>query len=275
MLNITQPAMSNALARLRRKFSDDLFLRTRNGVTPTPKALELIEPIRRALEGVEAIMSPANAFDPRFTRARVTMTTTGYVEFVLTPKIVRRLEKTAPGLQLETRLPNREIANLRLERGEIDFRIGWDEQPHEKLRYLNLFQDRFVCIARANHPDIGSSLTLDQYCELPHARTVTRNHMNSVENIDRALAALGRQLRIATISHDYIAVPFIVAQSNLIATVPERLADLLLRQLGLRKFDCPVKVPGHAIRLYWHDRTQKSALHRWFRSMVREVAASL
>lgn len=275
MLNMTQPAMSNALARLRRVFSDDLFLRTRNGVTPTPKALDLIEPVRRALEGIETIMTPAKEFDPRVTRAKLTLTTTGYVEFVFTPNVVRRLERAAPGIQLETRIPNREIANQRLERGEIDFRIGWDEQPSEKLRYANLFQDRFVCIARLNHPTLGPSLTLEQYCELQHARTVIRSHMSSVENIDHAVAALGRRLQIAVVSHDYIAVPHIVSRSNLIATVPERLADLLIKQLPIRKFECPVKAPGHAIRLYWHDRTHKSPLHRWFRSLVSEVAASL
>jgi len=275
MLDITQPAMSNALSRLRRKFADELFLRTRNGVTPTPKALELIGPVRETLEGIEKIMSPLREFDPRTTRAKLTLTTTGYVELVLTPNVVRQLEKAAPGLELETRLPNREIANLRLERGEIDFRIGWDEHPSEKLRYANLFQDRFVCIARTSHPALGATLSLDQYCELEHARTVIRSHMSSVENIDRAVAALGRRLHIAMISHDYIAVPHIVSRSNLIATVPERLADLMIRQLPLRKFECPVKVPGHAIRLYWHDRTHKSPLHRWFRSLVKEVADSL
>jgi len=275
MLNMTQPAMSNTLARLRQKFADELFLRTRNGVTPTPKALELIEPVRKALENLEAIMSPAPDFDPRTTRARLTLTTTGYVEFVLTPNVVRALEKAAPGIQLETRIPNREIANQRLERGEIDFRIGWDEHPSEKLRYANLFQDRFVCIARTNHPSIGSSITPDQYCRLEHARTVIRSHMSSVENIDRAVTALGRRLRIAMISHDYIAVPHIVSRSNLIATVPERLADLMVRQLPIRKYECPVRVPGHAIRLYWHDRTHRSPLHRWFRRLVSETAAAM
>jgi len=275
MLNMTQPAMSNTLARLRQKFSDELFLRTRNGVTPTPKALELVEPVRKALEDLEIIMSPAQKFNPQVTRAKLTLTTTGYVEFVLTPNIVRALEKTAPGIQLETRIPNREIANQRLERGEIDFRIGWDEQPSEKLRYANLFQDRFVCIARTNHPSIGTSITLDQYCQIEHARTVIRSHMSSVENIDRAVTALGRRLRIAMISHDYIAVPHMVSRSNLIATVPERLADLMVKQLSIRKFECPVKVPGHAIRLYWHDRTHKSPLHRWFRRLVTETASSL
>lgn len=76
-------------------------------------------------------------------------------------------------------------------------------------------------------------------------------------------------------SHDYIAVPYIVARSDLIATVPERLADMLVKQLPIRKFDCPLKVPGHSIRLYWHDRTHKSALHRWFRAQVMDVARSL
>lgn len=275
MLNMTQPAMSNALARLRRKFGDDLFLRTRNGVTPTPKALDLVEPVRSALRDIEAIMTPAQEFDPRLSRARLTLTTSGYVEFVFTPKLVRRLERVAPGIRLETRIPNRELANQRLERGEIDFRIGWDEQPSERLRYVNLFQDRFVCIARAGHPALGGPLTLDRYCELQHVRTVTRSHMRSVENIDRAVAAQGRRLNIAVVSHDYIAAPHIVAQSNLIATVPERLADLLVKQLPIRKYDCPVKVPGHAIRLYWHDRTHRSALHRWFRGLVAEVAAAL
>lgn len=275
MLNMTQPAMSNALARLRQTFSDDLFLRTRNGVTPTPKALDLIEPVRSALQSIETIMTPVLEFDPRVTLAKLTLTTTGYVEFVFTPKLIRRMERAAPGIQLETRIPNREMANQRLERGEIDFRIGWDEQPSEKLRYANLFQDRFVCIARLNHPTLSGPLTLERYCELQHARTVTRSHMRSVENIDRAVAVHGRRLRIAMVSHDYIAVPHIVSHSNLIATVPERLADLLIKQLPIRKFECPVKIPGHAIRLYWHDRTHKSPLHRWFRSLVTEVATSI
>lgn len=275
MLDMTQPAMSNALARLRRKFGDDLFLRTRNGVTPTPKALDLVEPVRNVLRDMESIMSPVQEFDPRHSRAKLTLTTSGYVEFVFTPMLVHRLERAAPGIRLETRIPNRELANQRLERGEIDFRLGWDEQPSERLRYANLFQDRFVCIARTNHPALGTPLTLDRYCELQHVRTVTRSHMRSVENIDRAVAAQGKRLNIAVVSHDYIAVPHIVAQSNLIATVPERLADLLVRKLPIRKFDCPVKVPGHAIRLYWHDRTHRSALHRWFRRLVSDVAGSL
>jgi DNA-binding transcriptional LysR family regulator len=271
VMNMTQPSMSRALAQLRATFGDDLFLRTRNGVTPTPKALELIGPVREALVQVEQLLSPAGEFEPRTTRAKLTLTTTGYTESLLMPHVVRRVEKAAPGLEIETRVSVRAMADLRLERGEIDFRIGGVEQPPEKLRFSNLFGDRYVCIARTNHPVVRTKVTIDDFCELPQVRTVIRSHMDAA---DRAVAAYGRRIHYAVTSHDYAAVPHMVARSNLIATVPERIVDLM-RGGGVRKFDCPVSMPRIAIRLFWHDRTHRSALHKWFRALVSDAAAEL
>jgi DNA-binding transcriptional LysR family regulator len=270
-MGMTQPSMSRALAQLRDAMSDDLFLRTRNGVTPTPKALELIEPVRDALARVEGLLNPVGEFDARTTQAKITLTSTGYAESVLMPHVVRRLEKAAPGLDLETRVPVREMADLRLERGEIDFRIGGIDQPPEKLRVSNLFADRYVCIARVNHPVVRSKLSIEDFCQLPQVRTVIRSHLDSA---DRAVAAYGRRIRYAVTSHDYAAVPHMVARSNLIATVPERIVDLM-RGGGVRKFDCPVNMPRIAIRLFWHDRTHRSPLHKWFRALVSDAAAEL
>jgi DNA-binding transcriptional LysR family regulator len=271
-MDIPQPSMSRALAQLRAAFSDELFLRTRTGVTPTPKALELIEPVREVLSRMESLLNPPPDFAPATTRAKVTLTSTGYAEAVLMPYVVQRLEKDAPGLILETHAPNREIADLRLERGEIDFRIGGIDQPPEKLRFANLFEDRFVCIARTNHPRVRSKLTLDDFCSLPQVRTVIRSHMESAE---RAVAAYGRHVRYTVTSHDYAAVPHIVARSNLIAAVPERMVDLLMRGIAIHKFDCPVAMPRMSIRLFWHDRTHRSALHKWFRTLVGEAAREM
>jgi DNA-binding transcriptional LysR family regulator len=271
-MDMPQPSMSRALARLRETFGDDLFLRTRNGVTPTPKALELIGPVREALSQIDGILNPAPAFDPLTTTAKVTLTSTGYAEAVLMPFVVSRLERGAPGLTLETRVPNREMADLRLERGEIDFRIGGVDQPPEKLRFANLFEDRFVCIARAGHPVVRSKVTLNEFCALPQVRTVIRSHM---ESADRAVHAYGKRIRYAVTSHDYAAVPHIVSRSNLIATVPERIVDLLMRGVAIRKYDCPVTMPRIAIRLFWHDRTHRSALHKWFRALVVEAAGEM
>jgi DNA-binding transcriptional LysR family regulator len=267
-----QPSMSRALAQLRAAFSDELFLRTRTGVTPTPKALELIEPVREVLARMETLLNPPPAFNPATTRAKVKLTSTGYVEALLMPFVARRLETEAPAFTLETHAPNREIADLRLERGEIDFRIGGVDQPPEKLRFANLFEDRFVCIARANHPRVRTRVTLDDFCAVPQVRTVIRSHMDSAE---QAVAAYGKRIRYAVTSHDYAAVPHIVASSNFIAAVPERMVDLLMRGLPLRKFDCPVPMRRISIRLFWHDRTHRSALHRWFRTLVVEAARQM
>lgn len=271
-MDMPQPSMSRALAQLRAAFSDELFLRTRTGVTPTPKALELVEPVREVLSRMETLLNPPPDFDPATTRAKVTLTSTGYAEAVLMPFVVQRLEQEAPGLVLDTVAPNREIADMRLERGEIDFRVGGIDQPPEKLRFANLFDDRFVCIARAHHPTVKTKLTLDDFCSLPQVRTVIRSRMESAE---RAVAAHGRRVRYAVTSHDYAAVPLIVARSNLIATVPERIVDVLAGGAQVAKFDCPVGMPRISIRLFWHDRTHRSALHKWFRTLVVDAAREM
>jgi DNA-binding transcriptional LysR family regulator len=91
----------------------------------------------------------------------------------------------------------------------------------------------------------------------------------------KSFVGRGRQIRYAVTSHDYAAVPHIVARSNLIATVPERIVDLLRRGVAIRKYECPVSIPRIAIRLFWHDRTHRSPLHKWFRTLVGEAAAEL
>jgi DNA-binding transcriptional LysR family regulator len=271
-MDMTQPSMSRALAQLRSAFGDELFVRTRSGVTATPKALELVEPVREALGRIDGILHPAAQFDPRTTTAKISLTSTAYSEAVLMPFVVMRLQTAAPRLALETIVPNRELADMRLERGEIDFRIGGVYEPPANLRFLTLFDDRFVCIARADHPAIRGRLTLDKFCALPHVRTAMRGQVYSA---DHAVTPHGRRIRYAVTSHDYAAVPHMVARSDLIATVPERMADLLMRGMPVRKHECPIALPRLTIRLFWHDRTQKSPLHKWFRRLVADAAKEI
>lgn len=277
-MHVTQPAMSNALGRLRKLFADPLFVKTREGVAPTPKALQLAEPIRKALAGVDEIFAPAGKFDPRTARARLTVTATDYVEFVLMPRLVRHLEKYAPGIDLEIRVTNRDMASQWIERGEIDFRIGWLRQPPGRLHFKTLYRDRLVCLVRRNHPSVRSSLTAEQYCALRHVRTATHRLTELTESgpiIDAAVAQLGRELRIAVRSQDFVTVPFIVARSNLVATIPERLAKPFLNTLPIKMLEPPITLPEIAITLFWHERTQNSPLHKWFRTVASNIAATL
>ncbi|MGH8617312.1 MAG: LysR family transcriptional regulator [Burkholderiales bacterium] len=274
-MGLTQPAMSNLLARLRARYGDALFVRTRAGMSPTPKALELMQPVRDALDGVARVLAPAGAFDPRTSRAKLTLTATDYIEFVLMPRLVQSLEKRAPGIELEIRVANREMAGLWLSRGEIDFRIGWVRRPPAELRFKKLYTDRFVCMVRRDHPVVRGALTLDDYCSLRHVRAVVHSLPESGPTIDEAVAVVGRRVRVGVVSHDFLTLPFIVAQSDLVATVPERLARAFAKTLPLRILPPPVKLPELAVTLYWHERTQRSPLHRWFRELAGEMAAKL
>jgi DNA-binding transcriptional LysR family regulator len=277
-MRVTQPAMSNSLAKLRKMFGDPLFVKTRKGVAPTPKALELMAPVRRALAGIEEILSTTGNFDPATARARLTVTATDYVDFVLMPKLVPYLEKHAPGLDLDIRVANRDMANDWLEQGEIDFRIGWVRRPLAQLHARTLYHDSFVCLVRRDHPSAKSKLTAEAYCALPHVRTAMHRYMELTETgpiIDEAVAALGQRLRIAVRVPDYLAVPFIVASSDLLATVPRRIAAPFLKILPIRMMPPPLELPEIAISLFWHERTQHSALHRWFRAALADIAAAL
>lgn len=274
-MGITQPAMSSVLARLRRKYSDPLFVKARTGMSPTPRALELVEPVRRALDELARVLTPAGPFDPRTHRGRLTVTATDYVEFVLMPELVQSLEKLAPGIQLEIRVANREMASQWLARGEIDFRIGWVRRPPSELRFRKLYTDRFVCLVRAGHPVVKQELSVDDYCNLRHVRTMVHNLPETGPVIDGAVAAIGRSLNLSVISHDHLSLPFVVAKSDLIATLPERLAQPFVKTLGLKILPPPVKLPELAITLFWHDRSQHSPLHRWFRQLAGEIAAKL
>ena len=277
-MHVTQPAMSNALAKLRKLFGDPLFVKTQEGVAPTPKALELMAPVRQALAGMEEIFSTTGNFDPASARVRLTVTATDYVDFVLMPKLVPHLEKHAPGLDIDIRVANRDMADEWLEHGEIDFRIGWVRRPLPKLHARALYRDTFVCLVRRDHPLIKTKLTAEDYCALSHVRTAVYRYMELTETgsiIDEAVAALGHRLRIAVRAPDYLSVPFVVANSDLIATVPQRVAAPFLEILPIRVLPPPFVLPPIATLLFWHERTQHSALHRWFRTAVSSIATEV
>ncbi len=277
-MRVTQPAMSNALAKLRLTFGDPLFVRTKEGVAPTPKALELIPSVNAALVQMKEILANVGTFDPGNTGMRITVTATDYVNFVLMPKLMSYLEENAPGLNLDIRVANRDMANEWLEHGDIDFRIGWVRRPLAKLHEKALYRDKFVCLVRKGHPLVKTKLTAETYCNVPHIRTAMHRFIELTESgsiIDEAVAALGRRLRIAVRAPDYLSVPFIVANTDLIATVPQRLALPFIKILPIRMLEPPVALPEHSVSLFWHERTQHSAPHRWFRSAVGAVAAEL
>lgn len=274
-LDLSQPAMSHALQRLRQLFDDPLLVRTQGRMAPTSRALKLLPAIRDILAGVEGLQAAEEDFNPKTARVRFVMTATEYLEFALAPRLILRLQQEAPGIDIEIRTPNHEFVRSWLENGTIDFRLGWVCNPPRMLRSRLLFQDRLVVLARQDHPTAHGRLTLSQYLELPHVRCQAGGRTSSGRVIDAAVSSHKKRLRISLLIQNYLTIPYAVAQSNMIATVPERLATSFARQLPLQILELPFRAPRQKFSVYWHERTHRDPRHRWFRQVLADVGRSL
>src|SRR5690606_12940719 len=153
-------------------------------------------------------------FDPRTARTQFTVTAPGYIAHVMLPRLMRYLERNAPGVYVEVRAANRERATEWLENGEVDFRMGWIREPPRELRFKALYSDRFVCLARKDHPEIPRKLTAELFCLLQHVRPMVHRQSDSGLVIDRAVEALGKRLNIVLLVQEVLIVPYVVATSN-------------------------------------------------------------
>jgi DNA-binding transcriptional LysR family regulator len=269
---VTQPAMSNTLSQLRALFDDALFMRHRTGLTPTARAKELAEPIRQGLKLLEGALS-APSFEPATSERRFVVAASDYVELVLLPPLLRRLAKEAPGVRLQLKPWGLHEAPPELARGEFDLMLGfYDKLPphhHEQL----LFEDEYVCVVRRRHPLIKSKLSLTQYLALSHVLVSSRS--DSPGSVDRALAALGKKRSIgARVSH-FMTVPVLVSQTDFVAALDRRVAQVFAAPLGLKLFPPPLKLPKGSVGQVWHEQQHSDPAQRWLRQLIADVAATL
>lgn len=269
-LGLTQPAMSNALARLRRLFADPLFVRAAAGMQPTPFAERLAEPVARACELLEEALRTDGGFDPATTTRR---TFTFYLsevgEFVFLPKVLRALQARVPRVDVRVRRIPEQGAEA-LAAGDADLAIGIFPRLGAGFYQQRLYGDHFVCIARVDHPEIGGALSLPQYLAADHAVVAFTGtgHDTALEN---ALRKQGlRRRALVTVPH-FLVLPAIVAQSDLIATIPARMAAALQPTPALKVLPSPLKLPRIEIRQYWHERCHQDAANRWLRQLVADV----
>jgi DNA-binding transcriptional LysR family regulator len=274
-LELSQPAVSHALARLRRLFDDPLLIKIRGGMTPTTRALELETEVRNLLAGAEHLLRKSADFLPETSRVRFTIMSPEFVEYLLAPPLVAHVETHAPGIDVAFRTSDPEHAPDWFESGEIDIRLGWLPDPPPLLRVKLLFRDPLVCIARRNHPRLKNRITAEQYLESAHVRVEQPRTRVSTGAVDTAVTALGGRLRIALQVQNAFALANAVAQSSLISTVPERLARVMATQYPLQILPLPLDVPDVRIAMYWHERTHKQPAQRWFRQLLAEAARTL
>lgn len=270
-LGISQPGVSNALARMRRLFGDQLFLRTPSGMVPTPLAEQLAEPIGNALGLLHNGLNQRTGFDPTQARCSMTIGMTDIGEIVFLPALVERLGREAPGITLST--VRNTAVNLRdaMESGKVDLAIGLLPQLKGGFYQRRLFTQRYVCLFRKGHRLDRKRLSLADYATADHLMVVSEGtgHGKGDELVKRA--GVNRQVRLV-VPH-FVGVGHILQCTDLIATVPERLAQSLAEPFGLTWLPHPVKLPEIAINMFWHARAHRSPPSEWLSTMVFDLFA--
>lgn len=270
---LSQPAMSAALGRLRTLFHDPLFVRAGGEMQPTPKALELAEPIRRVLTVVKTEVLQRSGFDPAVTERQFTLLTPDIGEFNFLPRLLGRFAAAAPGARLRTIARPRAAAAEALESGAADLAIGYFPDLQKAGFYQQkLFENAHVCIVRAGHPAVGDRLTLAEYLALPHAvvRPDGREHV-----FEQHLQHRGISRRVLLEVSHFLSVLPIVESSDLVATVPRDLADACMRYGNIRIVEVPIRAPGIAVHQFWHRRFHQDPANIWLRGLVHAQLAQL
>lgn len=267
-LGLTQPAVSNTLAKLRRQFGDELFVRTPKGMLPTPFAEQLAEPIGYALGMIHGGLNQHSRFEPASVKRQFTVAMTDIGEIVFLPALLERLRAEAPGISLNTVRTTATSLREDMEAGKVDLAIGPLPQLKAGFFQRRLFRQRYVCLFRQGHPLDRRRLTLADFQAAEHLVIVSAGtgHGKVDELIRRA--GIERATRL-TIPH-FVSVGHILRRTDLLATVTERLADSLAEPFGLTHRPHPVKLPEVAINVFWHAKVHRSPAHQWLRGLVFE-----
>lgn len=273
-LDLSQPATSHALARLRELFQDPLLMRSAKGLVATPRALALEQQVARLVADYDHLVHAGEAFDPATAARTFVITAPEFGERLLVPHLFRALRAQAPGVRLEVRAPNPERALEMLQSGEIDLRVAWLTRPSPSLRSMPLYQDRLVCIACVRNPAVRGRLGLAQFLELPHVRTIGTSHATTIRVIDEALARAGMRLQRSFLVQNFMTIPSTLEGTDLIATLPSIQGHAFAREFPLQVLEPPLRLPRIRYGAYWHERNQKDAGHRWLRRMVQEAASA-
>jgi DNA-binding transcriptional LysR family regulator len=276
-LATTQPAVSNALKRLRDALGDKLFVRTPHGVKPTPRANDIYPAVRHALSTLEAAIAPARIHITAGTTLRLSMADS--TASLMMPALVRQMKETAPKLKVQMLPLMTRDPRPALLRNDIDLAIGSfpgivaqltsDQDAESPIRHGGLYSGQYVCVMRKAHPLANGDLTLDSYCDADHVLVSFSGRAHGPA--DDALANLGRERRVVMTVNQFFTAGQIVEGSDLISIIPRhslvstRMADTLVSK------KLPFSLPAVQVDMLWHERDAANATHKWVRNTLREI----
>jgi DNA-binding transcriptional LysR family regulator len=265
-LGLTQPAVSNALARLRKLLGDELFLRTPAGMEPTPFADQLAESVTYALGMIHSAINQRTSFDPHSSTRSFTIGMTDIGEIYFLPALMDRLRHEAPGVSLST--VRNTAVNLKdeMEAGKVDLAIGLLPQLKAGFFQRRLFRQRYVCLFRKGHRLDKKKISLAEFSSAEHLVVMSAGTGHG--KVDELLKRSGVERNIRLTVPHFVGVGHILQATDLVATVPERLAQRLIEPFGLACVNHPATLPEVAINVFWHAKYHKEPANQWLRSLV-------
>jgi LysR family nod box-dependent transcriptional activator len=271
-LNLSQPAMSGALARLRNHFQDELLMPVGRRMARTQLGDELMGPVRELLLQIQGTLETKARFDPATSTRHISIAASDYVVTVLLADALRRTRSDAPHMTFELR-PLGARASEALDEGVLDFLIA-PAGDHEMHRSEMLFEDAFTCVAWAGNTAIGDTLTPEEYLDLGHI--IVNVGASPIGNIDEIYLRKTKQRRRVELSvSSFGLAPHLVVGTDRITTIPTRLAMRLADILPLKLVPLPIEIPGLVELLHWHRVHDQDPAHIWFRGVLKDTVASM
>ena len=274
-LSLSQSATSHALGRLRTALDDPLFVRHPRGIEPTARARELAQPLSEALAQVRQILRPPPAFDPATLRRTFTVAAHDYALAVLLPALTTQLQEHAPAVNLRCVSVHPSLVVDGLDRGELDIALGGlVDVTAARVTRTPLFADRFVGVARLDHPRLdGDGMSLEDFTALPHVLLSPDGRPRG--DVDEALEKLNHTRRIAATVPNFLTLPYVVEQSDLIGVLPERLALRAAQNRSLTLFDLPIDVDAVTCSLFVPAPLAATAEIAWLTDLCQNAADPL
>jgi LysR family transcriptional regulator, nod-box dependent transcriptional activator len=275
---VSQPAMSAALQKLRDYFDDPLLVRVGRDLQLTPRGLSLVGPVREALLQIQATIGSQPTFDPRTVQRTFTLIVSADALLRVMPAVFQRLSSEAPGIRCHVEHFS-ESTLSRLEYGDADLFIGLNslrlfglrEFP-ESLRIVELRPVRWLCAVAQDHPTVGDTITEEQYLRLPHLFGWPSGHTIPLEELVRRLLSADLDVRATT--QGLLEIPFLLAGTQLVATLPEELARTLAKLAPVKLLKVPFETPDTHEVVIWHRRNEPDPGHAWLREVLISVATS-
>jgi DNA-binding transcriptional LysR family regulator len=260
---LSQPTVSIGLARLRKMLSDPLFVRTSEGMQPTPRTEDLMPAVRQVLCGMSQLISSANQFDVATSERRFRIFMTDASHITLMPKLFAHVHALAPGIRLEAATLGPQMAS-ELQSGDADLALGLIPGLEAGFYQQALFDQDWICLANPMHPRLGAKFTLKNYVSEAHVGIVSGTGATLLDN---ALKRAGQQRQVQLALPGFLGLPAILQGSDLIATLPRHIGETLALAAGLRVLPCPLPIDGFTVKQYWHTRFHHDPANRWLRDV--------